>query len=56
MSEISTRLRNYVNDPDVAIHYGIWGILRRDQRRQIRQLCDTCDMFEHAADAMCMEI
>lgn len=26
------------------------GILREDQRRKIRELCDACDMFENAAD------
>lgn len=50
MSEISNRIRDYVNDYDVSDHYGAWGILRRDQRRQIRKLCDTCDMYEKTAD------
>ncbi len=29
---------------------GAWGILRPDQRRQIRALCDACDSYESAAD------
>ena len=50
MSIISDKIRSYVNDHDVSDHYGEWGILRRDQRRLIRKLCDTCDGFEKAAD------
>lgn len=50
MSRIATRIRGYVNGPPVSEHYGEWGALRPDQRRQIRELCDTCDMFEKAAD------
>lgn len=50
MSKIADRIRSYVNDQDVADHYGEWGILRRDQRRLIRELCDTCDAFERTAD------
>jgi len=56
MSEISTRIREYVNDPTVSDHYGEWGALRADQRRQIRELCDTCDMYEKAADSIAAEI
>lgn len=56
MSEISKRLRNYVNDYEVADHYGAWGILRRDQRRQIRELCDFCDSCEAAADEFGREL
>lgn len=52
MSRIATRIRGYVNDPSVSDHYGEWGALRPDQRRQIRELCDTCDMFEKAADEL----
>lgn len=52
MSRIADRIRAYVNDFDVAEHYGEWGILRRDQRREIRKLCDTCDAFERAADEL----
>ena len=50
MSKISTRLRGFVSDPSVSDHYGAWGALRPDQRRQIRELCDVCDMYEQAAD------
>lgn len=50
MSEISTRIRSYVNDPSISKDYGAWGALRPDQRKQIRKLCDECDMFEKAAD------
>ena len=50
MSEISRRIRKYVEDYEVADHYGDWGILRRDQRRLIRELCDMCDSCEAAAD------
>lgn len=52
MSRIADQIRAYVNDPDVSNHYGEWGILRRDQRRLIRRLCDTCDAFERAADEL----
>lgn len=52
MSKIADRVRAYVNDPDVADHYGEWGILRRDQRLLIRKLCNTCDMFERVADEL----
>ena len=55
MSAISKRIREYVNDPSVSDHYGRWGILNRDQRREIRKLCDACDMFEEAADRFCKE-
>lgn len=50
MSIISDKIRAYVNDPDVSEHYGEWGMLRKDQRRLIRKLCDACDGFEKAAD------
>lgn len=50
MSVISAKIRAYVTDPSVSRHYGKWGALRPDQRRQIRKLCDTCDMFEETAD------
>ena len=56
MSRISDTIREYVNDPYVSDHYGEWGILRADQRRQIRQLCDACDGFEKAADAFQVKI
>ena len=52
MSEIADKIRAYVNDTTVSDHYGNWGILRRDQRILIRKLCDTCDMFERAADEL----
>ena len=55
MSKISNQIREYVNDPDVAVHYGAWGILPKQQRRLIRKLCDTCDSFEIAADKFGME-
>ena len=55
MSRISDQIRAYVDDPDVAIHYGAWGALRPDQRRLIRNLCDTCDMYEKVADSALME-
>ena len=50
MSRISDQVRKYVEDADVAKHYGAWGVMRRDQRILIRKLCDTCDMFERTAD------
>ena len=50
MSEISSKVRKLVNDYSVSDHYGEWGILRVDQRKTIRKLCDTCDMFEETAD------
>ena len=50
MSEISSKVRKFVNDYSVSDHYGEWGILRADQRKTIRKLCDTCDMFEETAD------
>ena len=52
MSRISDQIRAYVDDPDVAERYGAWGALRPDQRRLIRNLCDTCDMYEKTADLM----
>ena len=52
MSRIADKIRAYVNDPTVAEQYGAWGILRHDQRRLIRELCDTCDMFEKTADEL----
>lgn len=52
MSRISDKIRAYVNDLSVSDHFGAWGILRPDQRRQIRELCDTCDMFEKTADEL----
>ena len=52
MSRIADKIRAYVNDYSVAKHYGEWGILRPDQRRLIRELCDTCDMFEKTADEL----
>ena len=60
MSEISTRIRKYlnnpeVNDPEVTKHYGRWCMFNRDQRRQIRELCNTCDMFEKTADSFWQE-
>ena len=50
MSEISSKVRKLVNDYSVSDHYGEWGILRADQRKTIRKLCSTCDMFEETAD------
>ena len=52
MSRLSKQIRAYVDDPDSTgrLHYGAWGILRPDQRRLIRQLCDECDAFEKDAD------
>lgn len=32
--------------------FGEWAILRADQRRKIRELCDLCDMFENTADEL----
>jgi hypothetical protein len=55
MSEISSKVREYVNDCSVSDHYGKWGILRREQRKIIRKLCDTCDMFEKSADKLYIE-
>ena len=56
MSRISDRIRSYVDDFDTSEHYGEWGILRKDQRREIRRLCDTCDAFERAADEFSREL
>ena len=50
MSVISNKIRACVNDYSVSDHYGEWGALRPDQRAKIRELCDTCDMFEETAD------
>lgn len=55
MSEISSKVREFVNDYSVSGHYGTWGILRADQRQTIRKLCDTCDMFEEIADKLHIE-
>lgn len=55
MSEISSKVRDFVNDCSVSDHYGAWGILRADQRKTIRNLCDTCDMFEETADKLYIE-
>lgn len=54
MSEISNRIRAYVNDPSVADQFGEWGALRPDQRRQIRELCDACDNYEKTANLAAM--
>ena len=56
MSRISDRIRSYVDDFDTSDHYGEWGILRKDHRREIRRLCDTCDAFERAADELSREL
>lgn len=55
MSEISSKVREFVNDYSVSDHYGTWGILRADQRKTIRKLCDTCDVFEKTADKLYIE-
>lgn len=55
MSRISNKIRAYVADPIVSNHYGEWGALRTNQRRQIRELCDVCDMFEKTADKLFIE-
>ena len=55
MSEISSKVRKLVNDYSVSDHYGEWGILRADQRKTIRKLCDICDMFEETADKLYIE-
>ena len=54
MSRLSKQIRAYVDDPESTgkLHYGAWGILRPDQRRLIRQLCDECDAFEKDADKL----
>jgi hypothetical protein len=52
MSRIADKIRAYVNDLSVSDNFGAWGALRPDQRRQIRQLCDTCDMSERTADEL----
>lgn len=52
MSRIADEIREYVKDPESTgvFEYGAWGILRKDQRAKIRELCDACDIFEQAAD------
>lgn len=55
MSEISSKVRKFVNDCSVSDHYGEWGILRADQRQTIRKLCDACDIFEKTADKLYIE-
>ena len=55
MSEISSKVREFVNDYSVSDHYGEWGILRADQRQTIRKLCDACDMLEKTADKLYIE-
>jgi hypothetical protein len=55
MSEISSKVREFINDCSVPDRYGVWGILRADQRKTIRKLCDTCDMFEKTADKLYIE-
>lgn len=52
MSRIADEIREYVKDPQSTgiFEYGAWGILRKDQRAKIRELCDMCDMFEQTAD------
>ena len=49
MIGLSEKIRGYVSDPSVGANYGAWGALRPDQRKQIRELCDLCDLYEHAA-------
>ncbi len=56
MSKISDDIRNKVADPSVSDHYGSWGALTPAQRRDIRKLCDACDMFEATADSQKAEI
>lgn len=55
MSEISSRVREFVNDYSVSDHYGIWGSLRPEQRKTTRKLCDICDIFEKTADELYVE-
>lgn len=50
LSDISDKIREYVNDCSVSDHYGRWGILTPEQRKTIRRLCDICDVFEATAD------
>lgn len=52
MSRLSKQVREYVKCPqlDGGTHYGEWGALRLDQRKQIAKLCEEVDVFEDAAD------
>ena len=58
MSRIADEIREYVKDPELtgSFEYGAWGILRKDQRAKIRELCDACDMFEQTADNFYKEL
>lgn len=38
----------YVNDESVSDHYGKWGALNREQRKKIRDLCNSWQIInEH---------
>lgn len=38
----------YINDENVSDHYGKWGALNREQRKKIRDLCNSWQIInEH---------
>lgn len=42
MSEYEVKqIIEYVNDESVSDHYGKWGVLNREQRKKIRDLCNS---------------
>lgn len=56
MSRISDRIKKYISCPQFGNeHYGEWGILTLEQRRLIKELVETCDMFEETADYFAKE-
>lgn len=56
MSRISDKIKKYISCPQFGDeNYGEWGILTFKQRRLIKELVETCDMFEETADAFAKE-
>lgn len=56
MSKISNKIKKYISCPQFGNeNYGEWGILTLEQRKLIKELAETCDMFEETADALAKE-
>lgn len=51
MSRIADNIRKYISCHQFGDgHYGEWGILTFKQRELIKELIETCNMFERTAD------
>lgn len=56
MSKLTDQIREYVSCPQLGDkHYGKWGILPLEQRQNIAQLCEYCNLQEKYAETFFKE-